>query len=107
LGHHFPIHVGRNRHRRIVIGLVVLSAVAVSGGITWLLRHGGAAVVLDTADEAADTLNTVEFRVARDLERCIKGVNIDQRFIVRTGTYVASATIMALLWLYLGSQVAA
>jgi hypothetical protein len=75
----------------------------------WIVRRGGVETISGVAEELHDTVHAVEFRAAKYAQGTINGIreiNLDCRVVVRAGMYIFFASLMALLWLPLGSQVA-
>ena len=78
-------------------------------GLGWIARRGGTEALSDVAEKVFDSVQAVEFRAAKSTERAINGIkeiNLDRRVVVRAALYIAFASLMTLLSLLLGSQVA-
>ena len=95
----------------VIIAVLIVLAVGatVAWGFGWIARRGGADALSDVAEEVFDSVHAVEFRTAKTAERTINGIRdmaLDRRAIVRVAAYLVLASLMALLWLLIGAQVA-
>ncbi len=89
--------------------LMVAVGAMVVWGFGWLVRHGGAATTGEVVEDTIDFVHAVAFRAEQSLRQAVTGVNdprIGRRLVLRVAAYFVFATLMTLLWLLLGSQVA-
>ena len=94
----------------IVIMLIVcLLAMIMIACFGWISRRGGGEAIIDVTEELHDAAHAVAFQVVQSAQRTIheiRGIIVDRRIIVRAALYIVCASLMALLWLLLGSRVA-
>jgi|GEM_PF-7072658 len=94
----------------LVIPLLLIAVGAmVVWGFGWLVRHGGASATDEVVQDAVDSVLAVAFRAKPGRKRAVNGMTelkISRRRVLRFAAYLFFATLMTLLWLFLGSQVA-
>ena len=93
----------------IIVLIVVAIGATMAWGFDWIARHGGVETLSEVAEELYNAAHAVEFRVSQSAQRTIHDIseiNMDRRIIVRAALYIICGSLMALLWLLLGSQVA-
>jgi hypothetical protein len=94
----------------LVIPLLLIAVGAmVVWGFGWLVRHGGASATDEVVQDAVDSVLAVAFRAKPGRKQAVNGMTelkISRRLVLRFAAYLFFATLMTLLWLFLGSQVA-
>ncbi len=92
-----------------VLILMVIIGATVAWGFGWINRHGGASATAEVVDDAVDSIHAVAFRAegsCRQAVNTLAAPRIRRHFIFRVAAYLFFATLMTLLWLPLGTQVA-
>ncbi len=89
--------------------LMVAVGATVVWGLEWLGRRGGASATDEVVEDAVDSVLAVAFRAKPGRKQAVSGMRelkISRRLVLRFAAYLFFATLMTLLWLLLGSQVA-
>ncbi len=95
----------------VIITALLMVAVGATAawGFGWVSRHGGASGTAEVVEDAVDAIHAVAFRAEEKCRQAVNtmpGLRIDRHFFFRAAAYLFCATLMTLLWLLLGSQVA-
>ena len=94
----------------IVIPLLLIAVGAtVVWGFGWLVRHGGASATIEVVEDTIDSVHAIAFRAEEGVRQAADGIRIpkiSRRLVLRVAAYLFFATLITLLWLLLGTQVA-